>query len=246
MPAPNELVWYKWFPVKAMTSLRFVTLTLAEEGFYRRLYDLASIAQPSNRRGYVYEHDRPASVPEIARMLRTRSTIAAKMLQKFAQKGLVEQDENGAWGFSNFAKHQQGGPLRKRKDGLGSAEAGTQSVVNRSETGRIDADADAEVQKKEKNPPIPPSHDALEFDAELKLVERLYNEDRTTIKTATWAKSIKVAKANGATHEQIEGRLNALIAGSGVVPEPWKVFEGLGKKMAPHRKSMEEILDGKD
>ncbi|MCK4306440.1 MAG: hypothetical protein KAY24_19520 [Candidatus Eisenbacteria sp.] len=135
MPAPNEMVWYKWFPVKAMTSVRFATLTLEEEGFYRRLYDLASIAQPSIRRGWVYEHDKPATIKEIGIMLKTGTKRTEKFLKLLAERGLVIQDNDGAWGFPNFAKHQRRANLRPRADGLGSAETGTDELGSRDKTG---------------------------------------------------------------------------------------------------------------
>lgn len=124
MPAPNEMVWYKWFPAKALTSLRWSSLTLEQEGFYRRLYDIASLAQPSNRRGWVYEHDRPASLTEIFHALRIHHSTGHALVRQLADKGLLTQDENGAWGFPNFHKHQWHAPLRQRTDGLGTAESG--------------------------------------------------------------------------------------------------------------------------
>lgn len=163
MPAPNEFVWYKWFPVKAITSIRWQSLTLAQKGFYRELYDWAAIAQPSSRRGYLYEHDKPATLADIVHMTHSRNAHAVqKHLNVLADKGLMCQDENGAWGFTNFAKHQHGGPLRVRKDGLGTAEIrgriGPESVGNRSESGQTDADVDADAVKRTSHgPDVPPA-----------------------------------------------------------------------------------------
>ena len=155
MPAPNEYSWYKWHPAKALTSLRWLSLSLSQEGFYRRLYDWASLAQPSSRRGFLYEHDQPATLQQLCNMTRTRDAKATqKLLHVLAEKGLMCQDENGAWGFTNFGKHQRDANLRVRKDGLGEAEAahnrdkiGAQSAQNR----HIDKeDSKESVQKKDK------------------------------------------------------------------------------------------------
>ena len=144
MPAPNELVWYKWFPVKAITSLRWQSLTLAQEGFYRRLYDWAAIAQPSFRRGYLYEHDTPASIADVVRISRVRDANAAQTLLNLLQKkGLMLQDENGAWGFTNFAKHQRNSKLRVRSDGIGSAKSDENLAQNRRRIGAIEAEAES-------------------------------------------------------------------------------------------------------
>jgi hypothetical protein len=153
MPAPNEMVWYKWWPVKALTSLRWGSLTLAQEGFYRRLYDWAAIAQPSDKRGYLYEHNVPLSIAKITRAARTRDANATQqMLKCMSDKGLMVQDENGAWGFPNFSKHQRHTPLQQRADGLGSAEAaagqgkiGAESGQNRA----IEEDTETEEEEEE-------------------------------------------------------------------------------------------------
>ena len=148
MPAPNEMVWYKWFPAKCLTSLRWTTLTLEQEGLYRRLYDLAALAQPSERRGWFYEHERPSPLAEVFHALRIQHTKGRAIVKQLASKGLMGQDENGAWGFPNFAKHQRGAPLRPRPDGLGTAEVGAESVQNRCRIGAADADADADAETK--------------------------------------------------------------------------------------------------
>ena len=173
MPAPNEFVWYKWFPAKAMTSLRWASLTVTEEGVYRRLYDLASLAQPADRRGYFYEHDQAASLNEVLKFLRIDARTGHKCVEKFAKLGLMAKDKNGAWGFPDFAKHQRGGNLRQRPDGLGSAEAaqirhrfGTKS----GQKAAVDADADAD-------PPLPPKGVvAVEDNSKKQIAEKLAYE----------------------------------------------------------------------
>jgi hypothetical protein len=74
-----------------------------------------------------------------------------------AKKGLMCQDENGAWGFPNFAKQQRNANLRVRSDGLGSSELGH----NRRKIGAPDIDIEdskESVQKKDKrSTSVPPT-----------------------------------------------------------------------------------------
>jgi len=85
-------------------------------------------------------------------MTRRRNVKATqKVLDVLAKKGLMCQDENGAWGFPDFAKQQRNANLRVRDDGLGSSKLGQ----NRRKIGATDIDIDIEdskesVQKKDK------------------------------------------------------------------------------------------------
>ena len=180
MSAPNEFVWYKWWPAKALTSLRWASLTVTEEGVYRRLYDLASLAQPSSRRGYFYEHDVPASTKEVLNFLRIDTRTGQKCIDKFAKMQLMNQDENGAWGFPNFGKHQRGAMLRPRPDGLGSAEAKAKSQQIRDKIGATDKDIDVDVDKdKDKETSICPEPEKSDsVPAELQGLELYQNDTR--------------------------------------------------------------------
>ena len=51
--------WYKWFPGRALSSPRWLELTIEQEGYYRRLYDLASLSKPASKRGWLYANGHP-------------------------------------------------------------------------------------------------------------------------------------------------------------------------------------------
>lgn len=118
MPRAKELAWYKWFPFKARSSWRWNSLTIAEEGAFRRLYDIAAMANGPARRGELwFTETKPYADRDIARLLRIPINrwrkIRAKLVDTFE---LLKQRPSGIYYFPNFRKHQHQAGLRWRND----------------------------------------------------------------------------------------------------------------------------------
>ncbi len=249
MPAPNEMVWYKWFPAKALTSLRWSSLSVTEEGVYRRMYDLASLAQPSSRRGYFYEHDKPADIISVWKFLRIDTRTGRKCLKKFAEMQLMTQDENGAWGFPNFARHQRKGPLRVRHDGLGTAEVreqqediGAESGQTWGKIGTPDAEADTEAETEAEDGVITPpisdlakliNHYCFRFPKALHAKPAKYQECREHFERAI---------ARGITVKAMLAHMEVLQAAGNMAPTPWELFDPIDphKRQGAHEDTREE------
>ena len=240
MPSPNNNVWYKWFPAKCLTSTRWTSLSLTEEGVYRRLYDLASLAQPSERRGYFYEHNRAICMKNVWKMLRISPRTGEKCLVKLSAIGLMHQDENGAWGFPNFARHQRKANLRPRSDGLGSAErdiSGAESGQNRDTEAEAYKCTDAEAEKER-------------TDARAKAVKiadeaKLINEFTIRFPKSLWAKAPKYenlkqhfveALARGSTVKALIEQMDRTMKAGNMAPKPWEITNPVD----PHKETKPE------
>ncbi len=241
MPAPNENVWYKWFPAKALTSLRWTSLTLEQEGFYRRLYDLAALAQPSIRRGWFYEHDRPCPLKQVFQTLHIHHTTGYALVRQLARKGLLAQDENGAWGFPNFARHQRKANLRVRSDGLGSAErdkSGAESGQDRDTEAEAYKCTEAEAEKEQTDAR---AKKPVEITDEAKLI----NEFTIRFPKSLWAKAPKYenlkqhfveALARGSTVKALIEQMDRTMKAGNMAPKPWEITNPVD----PHKETKPE------
>ena len=143
----RDLPWYKWWPSKALSSVRWAQLTLEQEGFYRRLYDLAALSKPDDKRGWLYDNGQPLAEQTLWHLLRTHHTKGRALLRQLASKGLVTQDANGAWGFPEFAKHQRGAYLRPSTPGRQAPRKEQDRNGIGALEGEVDVEVDVEVDK---------------------------------------------------------------------------------------------------
>lgn len=110
----NNMPWYKWHPTKCLSSIRWLSLSLEEEGLYRRLYDFASLSQPSDKRGWLYTDGVPTSRSDLRVASRLHASKFRVNFELLLKKKLITIDNNGAYGFPSFAKHQRKANLRPR------------------------------------------------------------------------------------------------------------------------------------
>lgn len=143
----EKWAWYKWFPGKARSSMRWILLTLEEEGYYRRLYDAASLSTPASKRGWLYANGRPMSPEKIHEALLIDNNTGRTLLASLLKRGLITRNRAGAYGFPNFAKHQWHANLRPRREGR---KLGHNWATIGPHLGRLRAiEAEAEVQSPE-------------------------------------------------------------------------------------------------
>lgn len=134
----NNMNWYKWWPQKCLSSIKWLSLSLEEEGLYRRLYDFASLSQPSDKRGWLYTDGVPTSQSDLRVASRLHASKFRVNFQSLLKKKLLTQDENGAYGFPNFAKHQRNSNLRPRVQN----KRGTKVEQNKDEIGLQNKEAE--------------------------------------------------------------------------------------------------------
>lgn len=157
MPKDRALSWYKWWPFKARGSKRFDTLTITEEGAYRRLYDHASMAENPSRRGELwFSPNVPYDDDEIARsIMRVNRAAWVRIREKLIKRELLSVYTNGTnlqiYYFPDYAKHQHDAGLRQRK----------KPAQNRPKTGLKPAypmpEEEEEEEEEKEAPPTPSS-----------------------------------------------------------------------------------------
>lgn len=167
MPKDKAFAWYKWWAGRARSSERWRSLTITEEGAFRRLYDIAALADDPAHRGQLwFTSEEPYNDDQIALVLRvpkkTWRTISAKLLQL---KLITQNTEANVYTFPDFAKHQHSAGLRHRTDRPKRVPKRSQSGPNVGQEKEEEGEVEKEVEKREKKKtlPAPPDPRVKEF-----------------------------------------------------------------------------------
>jgi len=126
----HDLPFLKWYPYKAMSSVRWRMLSLAEKGLFHELYDLASTCSP---RGSLYSQDCPLSIEDLASACHSDANTIGPMLSNLLELGLLTIDPSGGYVCPQWNKHQRNGPLRRRnRNEIAAAISNHRSRARRS------------------------------------------------------------------------------------------------------------------
>lgn len=251
--ARHEYSWYKWWPTKALTSTRWVNLTLEEEGFYRRMYDWASISEPASKRGFMYLNGSPMSVEMISKTLHIPKADCENHLSSLKHVGLITRNKAGAWGFPDFARHQRGANLQVRKSATkqmpkrDKSDAGLMPKV----PPEIDIEIEEETETKQQGKgrvkePVNDSqemstHTEAEAEApplrggrneEISEAQDLVNQFAFSFPKSYHAKDARhekclehfeVALARGVKAKHVRGEMARLVEAGNLAPTPWEI-----------------------
>ena len=173
----NDYAWFKWHPGKARTSARWLQLTLEEEGYYHRLYDMASLSQPASKRGWLYADGVPLAIETVHRILLIEIDSATRCLARLQKLGLISRNTAGAYGFPDFAKHQRGANLQPRK-----SETKPRHKRDVSDATDIDIDIDADTDNNNVSCAEPRTDGSTPDDADVEKSRRGEGKTRLSLK----------------------------------------------------------------
>lgn len=105
----ESLPWYKWFPTRSRTSLRWQSLSLEARGLFRELYDMAAI---SKTRGSLVAPEGLDVRQALAAALGMPVDRFDAILEPMVRMKLVELPDAQTLVFPDFASHQHDSPAR--------------------------------------------------------------------------------------------------------------------------------------